>query len=92
MFPKWKYRKHPDLGFFQSTLVAHAEAEKELGKDWSDDPKNTGFEVRPAAQLHPSHVVAGHHEGNILHEVVYDFNHAPTEATIDLILKGDLHA
>lgn len=91
MFPKWKYRKHPDLGFFQQTLVASAEAEAELDDDWSDDPTSTGFEVRPSTQMHSSHVVPGHSDGNVLHELVTDLTGAPLEAKIDAVLKGGIH-
>lgn len=85
-YPKWKYRKHPTLGVFQSTLVASAEAEAELETDWSDDPASTGFEVRPASQLHPSHVTDGG-----LHEVVTDASGTPVEASIAVTLPGDIN-
>ena len=35
-FPKWKYRIHPTLGFYQSTQVITPEGEAELDADWSD--------------------------------------------------------
>lgn len=47
LFPKWKYRKDPDDGNFQSTLVADAETEKQLGPSWTDNPKEHGIEVVP---------------------------------------------
>ena len=53
-YPAWLYRKHPDLGIFQSTLCADETAHAELGQDWSEDPASTGFQVRPASQLHPT--------------------------------------
>ncbi len=84
-FPKWKYRRHPEEGYFQSTLVASAEAEAQLGTDWSDDPASTGFQVRQAAQVHPSHFTPG----EALHEVVTDAEGAPVEAQIDATLNGD---
>ncbi len=87
MFPKWKYRKHPTLGFFQSTLVASAEAEAELEADWSDDPTATGFAVRPAAQLNASQIVPGVQ----LHEVVTDAQGSPLMATIDVTNAGDIN-
>lgn len=46
-YPKWKYRKHPTGGFFQSTLVGTEAAEKELGSTWTDDPHAHGFKVVP---------------------------------------------
>lgn len=82
-FPKWKYRKHPELGFFQSTLVAHAEAETELGDTWSDDPNATGFAVRPASQIHTSHIAS-----NVLHEVITDAAGQPVEAEIDVTVAN----
>ena len=85
-FPKWKYRKHPELGFFQQTLVASAEAEAELDADWSDDPAASGFQTKPANQLHPSHFV----DGDMLHEVVTDAKGAPLEAAIDMTMQGDI--
>lgn len=85
-FPKWKYRKHPDLGFFQSTLVASAEAEAELDADWSDDPAASGFEVRPASQIHPSHIAE-----IPLHEVVSDATGAPVAAGIAMTTVGDIN-
>ena len=87
IYPKWKYRKHPDLGVFQQTLVASAEAEAELGDDWSDDPTSTGFEVRPSTQMHSAHFT----DGNVLHELVTDSTGAPVEAKIDVVLEGDIH-
>jgi hypothetical protein len=84
-FPKWKYRKHPTLGVFQSTLVLTAAAEAELDADWSDDPTSTGFEVRKATQLHPDHIT-----DDLLHEVVTDAAGKPLEATIEVTLQGDL--
>ena len=86
-FPKWKYRKHPTLGCFQSTLVANEAAESELDPDWSDDPSSTGFEVRPAAQVHPTHFV----DDLGLHEVVTDNKGVPVEARIAVTTKGDIH-
>jgi hypothetical protein len=59
-FPKWKYRKHPTLGFFQSTLVAKAEIEKELGPTWTDDPHGHGVDV----VLYPAELTAG---GTLMH-------------------------
>ena len=85
-FPKWKYRKHPDLGVFQSTLVASEEAEATLDADWSDDPKTTGFAVRQASQLHPSHFTE-----EPLHEVITDNTGAPVAATIEVVLVGDIN-
>ena len=84
-YPKWKYRKHPDLGVFQSTLVANEKAESELDADWSDDPTSTGFKVRPASHLHVSHFVAG----TQLHELVTDAEGLPVQADIKVVLNGD---
>jgi hypothetical protein len=86
-YPKWKYRKHPDLGVFQSTLVASAEAEAEIGDTWSDDPAGTGFQVRPASQLHATHIT----DGEQLYEVVTDATGAPIEAVIASVTTGDIH-
>ena len=85
-FPKWKYRKHPTLGVFQSTLVADAEHEAGLDPDWSDDAATTGFEVRPASQINPVHSDAGQ-----LFEVVTDGNGLPVTATIATTTGGDVH-
>jgi hypothetical protein len=85
-FPKWKYRKHPTLGVFQQTMVLTAEAEAELDADWSDDPASTGFEVRPASQIHTSHIVPE----NQLHEVVADANGDPLVADIKMETTGDV--
>jgi hypothetical protein len=53
-FPKWKYRKDPTDGKFQSTLVGNAKAEEELGPSWTDDPHEHGIEVVPyPAELSP---------------------------------------
>lgn len=87
MYPKWMYRKHPELGVFQSTLVATEEIAKELANGgWNEDPKSTGFKVRQATQMHPSH----HVQGQPLHEVVTDAEGKPLEATIELKNKGDI--
>ena len=88
MYPKWKYRTHPTLGFFQSTLVLNAEAEATLEADWSDDPVTTGFVTRPAAQLNASQIVPGAQ----LHEVVTDAQGAPLLAFIEMTNAGDLNA
>ena len=85
-YPKWKYRKHPDLGIFQATLVASEKAEKLLDKGWSDDPTATGFRVRPASHIHASHIV----EGVQLHEVVTDKSGAPIAAAIHVTTTGDI--
>ena len=84
-FPKWKYRKHPTLGVFQSTLVADEAAEATLDADWSDDPASTGFAVRPATQMHYSHFTEVP-----LHEMVTDATGAPVEATIAVTTTGDI--
>ena len=86
-YPKWMYRRHPQLGFFQQTLVASAEACKELDEDWSEDPKATGFEVRPSAQMHSSHFT----EGSMLHELVTDGSGTPIEAKIEVVLEADIN-
>lgn len=83
-FPKWKYRRHPVLNVFQSTLVANSEAETELGAEWSDNPEDTGFAVRAAGQIHPSHIAS-----NVLHEAVSDASQPATEAKIDAVMYGD---
>lgn len=85
-YPKWKYRKHPDLGVFQSTLVANEKAEAELDSDWSEDPTATGFKVRPAAHLHVSHIV----DGTPLHDVVTDPAGVPVQADIAVTTTGDI--
>lgn len=88
-YPKWKYRRHPELGVFQSTLVGNAQAEAELGKAWSDDPASTGFAVRPATQMHHSHARAP----NVLHEAITDADGTtPVSAGISMTLEGDKHA
>lgn len=46
-YPKWKYRVDPMSGAFQSTLVASAEIENEIGASWTDDPHAHGVEVVP---------------------------------------------
>lgn len=52
-YPKWKYRKDPQSGAFQSTLVGTAEAETEIGNSWTDDPHGHGVAVVPyPAQLY----------------------------------------
>lgn len=86
-YPKWKYRKHPTLGVFQSTLVATAEAEASLDPDWSDDPASTGFQVRPASQIHHSHITPD----GVLHEVVTDSQGEPLQASIAITTTGDIH-
>lgn len=86
MLAKWKYRKHPIDGGFQSTLVTNAAAEIELGADWSDDPADTGFQVRPAAQVHASHVT-----DPPLFEPVTDATSEPVTASIEIILAGDIN-
>ena len=86
-YPKWKYRKHPTGGFFQSTFVLTEQAESELDPDWSDDPTATGFEVRPARQIHASHITPG----QVLHEVVTDATGQPLQASIDITMQGDIH-
>ena len=88
-YPKWKYRKHPELGVFQPTLVTTAEAEQELGSEWSDDPASTGFAVRPASSLHVSHIV----EGTPLHEVAPSDGRETqtiTSADIAILTAGDI--
>jgi hypothetical protein len=84
-YPKWKYRKHPVLAIFQSTLVLSLEAETELEADWSDNPAATGFQVRPATQLHTAHIT----DGLPLHEVVTDATGAPLIAEIAITTTGD---
>lgn len=60
-FPKWKYRKDPVDGAFQSTLVGNAQAEAELGAAWTDDPHGHGIEVVPyPAELTPAGVLMHH--------------------------------
>lgn len=44
-FPKWKYRKD---GI--ARLVADAAAEKSLGSEWADSPKDFGVITHPGAQ------------------------------------------
>ena len=85
-YPKWLYRKHPELGIFQATLVASDKAATELSPDWTDDPAAHGFAVRPVSQMHPSHHVG---ENLVLHEVVTDSSNTPVEATIEVTMKGD---
>ena len=86
-YPKWMYRKHPELGVFQSTLVASAEAAAGLEPNWSEDPTEHGFEVRPVSQMHPSHHVG---DNLVLHEVVSSATEKPVNATIDVTLNGDI--
>jgi len=85
-FPKWKYRKHPLDGYFQATLVLTEVAESELETNWSDDPADTGFQVRPAAQAYESHVT-----DIPLFEVITDASNPAVEATLDLTLVGDIN-
>jgi hypothetical protein len=85
IYPKWKYRKHPDLGFFQSTLVTSAEAELELGTEWDEDPQTTGFKVRPANHVHVSHIVGS----TPLHELATDAAGEPVLADIAITTTGD---
>lgn len=84
-YPKWKYRKHPTDGFFQSTFVLTAEAEADLDPDWSDDPTVTGFAIRPVTQLHISHAGAG-----IQYRAAGPATGPATEASIDIIVRGDI--
>lgn len=70
-FPKWKYRMHPTDGHFQSTLVANAEVEAELGPTWTDNPHEHGVEVVP----YPAELV----DGQVLHHALFpdaNGNHA----------------
>lgn len=84
-YPKWMYRKHPELGMFQQTLVASAEAGADLGASWAEDPSIHGFAVRPAAQISPAHGAT-----NVLYEVVTDSTGKPVEATIEVTIQGDI--
>lgn len=84
-YPKWKYRKHPTDGFFQSTFVLTATAESELSPDWSDDPADTGFAVRPVTQLHISHAGAG-----VQYEATGPATGPVTEASIAITTTGDI--
>jgi hypothetical protein len=84
-YPKWKYRKHPTLGVFQSTLVASEDAEIELGTEWNEDPQVTGFKVRPANHVHVSHIV----DGLPLHELATDAAGSPVIADIAITTTGD---
>ena len=84
-YPKWKYRKHPDMGFFQSTFVLTAEAEAELEADWSDDPASTGFAVRPATQINTAHIAVGLQ----LHEPVDSGAGPAASATVAITTSGD---
>ena len=84
--PKWKYRKHQTEGYFQATFVTSAAAELELDPDWSDDPADTGFQVRPAAQVHESHVT-----DPPLFEPVTESTSKPVEASIEITLAGDIN-
>lgn len=59
-FPKWKYRKDPIDGVFQSTLVANVTVEAELGETWTDDPHAHGIEVVP----YPAEITPG---GTLMH-------------------------
>lgn len=84
---KWMYRKHPELGHFDRTMVTTEQAEKELLEDgWSEDPTAHGFKVRPATQIHTAHIVKG--EGLQLHEVVPD---VPSVETITADDVGTLN-
>jgi hypothetical protein len=47
LYPKWKYRVDPATGQYQCTLVGNADAEKEIGKSWTDDPHEHGVQVVP---------------------------------------------
>ena len=85
-YPKWMYRKHPDLGVFQATLAANEVAAIELAAEWTDNPAEHGFAVRPVSQMHPSHHVG---ENLVLHEVVTDSTGKPVEATIEVTMMGD---
>ena len=84
-YPKWKYRKHPIDGFFQSTLVLTAQAEADLDPDWSDDPTATGFAVRPVTQVHHSHIDAG-----MPYEAAGPATGPATEASIAITTTGDI--
>lgn len=86
MIPKWKYRRHPIEGYFQATLVTSALAELELDADWSDTPDSTGFQVRPAAQVHESQIT-----DTPLFEGITDASSPAVEATLDLTLVGDIN-
>ena len=46
-FPKWKYRRNPETGQYQCTLVADAAVEVDLGSTWTDNPHEHGIEVVP---------------------------------------------
>ena len=85
-YPKWLYRKHPEIGSFQQTLVASEQAATELSSDWTDNPAEHGFAVRPVSQMHPSHHVG---ENLVLHEVVTDSSGKPVAAEIAVTMKGD---
>lgn len=71
-YPKWKYTKDPVDGGFRSTLVGNAEAEKQLGAAWTDDPHEHGIEVVP----YPAELTAG---GQLIHHATHpdaNGNHA----------------
>ena len=51
-FPKWKYTVEKGTNAFRASLVGTAEAEKELGAAWVDDPTSLGVEVVPCGGPH----------------------------------------
>jgi hypothetical protein len=63
-YPKWKYRKNPQGGFFQSVLVADEKVEKEIGPTWTDDPHEHGIKVVPLPAELDSEGVLMHHGTN----------------------------
>jgi hypothetical protein len=79
--PKWKYRKHPALGVFQSTFVLTDAAEAELEADWNDDPTTTGFLISPQMQ----------YANGMPHAVpVADASGEPLPADIAVTTTGDV--
>jgi hypothetical protein len=82
-FPKWKYRKHPTTGEFQSTLVGTPEAEAEIGPTWTDDPKAHGVAVVPyPAELAPDGTLL-HHQTQADANGNHPHGPAPTVAGIN---------
>ena len=65
-YPKWKYRKDPVDGKFQSTLVGNEKAEAELGASWTDNPHEHGIVVVPyPAELTPAGTLVHHATGAV---------------------------
>jgi hypothetical protein len=87
-YPKWKYRVDPIDKVFQSTLVANAEAEAEIGPSWTDNPHEHGIEVVP----HPAELTPG---GTLMHHPIqadangnHPFGPAPTASGIGGAVVG----